>query len=109
MLPLGTAAPDFALSDAHGRSYRLEDFRDAQLLLVAFISNHCPFVQHMIDGLLQFARDYAPKRLSVVAINPNDVSAYPEDSPANMARLAAQKAFPFPLSARRKPAGDQGL
>ena len=96
LLPLGTAAPDFAPPDAHGRRYRLEDFREAQLLLVAFICNHCPFVQHMIDGLVQFARDYAHHRVSVVAINPNDVEAYPEDSPANMARLAAQKAFPFP-------------
>lgn len=94
---LGTPAPDFALTDPRGRGYRLEDFRDAQLLLIAFICNHCPYVQHMIDGLVQFARDYASKGVAVVAINPNDVDSYPDDSPENMARLAAQKGFPFPF------------
>jgi peroxiredoxin len=97
MLSLGTAAPDFALPDPLGRRYSLDDFRDAQLLLVAFICNHCPYVQHMIDGLVQFARDYASKGVGVVAINPNDVDSYPDDSPANMARLAKEKGFPFPF------------
>jgi hypothetical protein len=50
----------------------------------------------MIDGLAQFARDYSSRGLSVVAINSNDASRYPEDSPANMAQLAAHKGFSFP-------------
>src|SRR5262249_47242646 len=65
ILPLGTAAPDFALPDPIQRRYCLDDFRDAQLLLVAFICNHCPYVQHMIDGLVGFARDYGARGVSV--------------------------------------------
>lgn len=96
MLALGTAAPDFSLPDPAGKLYGLKDFGNARALVVAFICNHCPYVKHMIDGLGQFARDYSAQGLSVVAINSNDVSRYPDDSPANMAQLAARRAFGFP-------------
>jgi peroxiredoxin len=96
MLPLGTAAPGFSLPDPAGRTYGLADFADARALLVAFICNHCPYVKHIVDGLAQFARDYHVRGVAVVAINPNDASRYPQDDPANMAKLAAQKGFSFP-------------
>jgi peroxiredoxin len=96
MLPLGTTAPDFSLPDPAGKLHGLKDFADSRALLVAFICNHCPYVKHILDGLAQFARDYIAQGVSVVAINSNDASRYPEDSPANMAKLAAQKGFNFP-------------
>jgi peroxiredoxin len=96
MLALGAAAPDFSLPDPAGKLHGLQDFAGARAVLVAFICNHCPYVKHMIDGLAQFARDYSSRGLSVVAINSNDASRYPEDSPANMAQLAAHKGFSFP-------------
>ena len=96
MLSLGTAAPDFSLPDPAGRTYGLKDFADAKALVVAFICNHCPYVKHIVDGLAQFARDYQPRGVAMVAINSNDASRYPDDSPANMAKLAAQKGFVFP-------------
>jgi peroxiredoxin len=92
----GTAAPDFSLPDPAGTLHALKDFAGSKALVVAFICNHCPYVKHMIDGLAQFARDYSARGLSVVAINANDVSRYPADSPANMAQLAAQKGLSFP-------------
>jgi peroxiredoxin len=95
-LALGTAAPDFALPAATGTVHRLGEFAAAKALLVAFICNHCPYVKHMIGGLAQFARDYQPRSVAVVAICPNDAARYPEDSPANMARVAAQHGFTFP-------------
>jgi peroxiredoxin len=96
MLALGTTAPGFSLPDPAGKLHVLADFADARALLVAFICNHCPYVKHIVDGLAQFARDYQPRGVAIVAINPNDASRYPEDSPANMAKLAAQKGFDFP-------------
>jgi peroxiredoxin len=96
MLPLGTAAPDFSLPDPAGKLHRLSDFADSRALLVAFICNHCPYVKHILDGLAQFAHDYIAQGVAVVAINSNDANRYPEDSPANMAKLAAQKRFKFP-------------
>jgi peroxiredoxin len=92
----GTAAPDFALPDPAGNMHRLADFADARALVVAFICNHCPYVKHIIGGLAQFARDYQPREVAMVAINPNDASRYADDSPAHMREVAARNGFTFP-------------
>ena len=49
MLGLGTQAPDFRLPDttAGGKEVALSDFEAAPALLVVFLCNHCPFVQHV--------------------------------------------------------------
>src|SRR5205807_6778955 len=49
MLPLGTAAPRFALRDTmSGRTVALQDFVSSPALLIAFMCNHCPFVKHIL-------------------------------------------------------------
>lgn len=96
MLALGTPAPAFSLTDGSGKRFALRDFAGSKGLLVAFICNHCPYVKHILDGFVEFAREYGPKGLAIVAINPNDADARPEDSPQNMVRIAAQKGFNFP-------------
>lgn len=96
MLALGTPAPAFSLADGTGKRFALRDFTGSKGLLVAFICNHCPYVQHIIDGFVEFAREYGPKGLAIVAINPNDAVAYPQDSRQNMVQIAAQKGFTFP-------------
>ncbi|HET9106328.1 MAG TPA: thioredoxin family protein [Steroidobacteraceae bacterium] len=96
MLALGTPAPDFALPDPAGKRFALRDFAGSKGLLVAFICNHCPYVKHILDGFVQFAREYGPKGIAIVAINSNDPAAYPEDDAQSMARIAAEKGFTFP-------------
>jgi len=97
MLPLGTAAPRFALPDtARARTVALGDFGSSPALLLAFICNHCPFVRHILDGFLEFARDFGPRGLAIAAISSNDVKNYPEDAPDEMRRLATLKGFTFP-------------
>ena len=96
MLALGTPAPDFHLSDPTGKRFALRDFAGSRGLLVAFICNHCPFVKHLLDAFVEFAREYGPKGIAILAINPNDATAYPEDDAQNMARVAAQRGFTFP-------------
>jgi peroxiredoxin len=96
MLELGMLAPDFNLPDPAGRKYALADFADAPALLVAFICNHCPYVRHIRAGFAQFAREYRPKGLAIVAISANDVKTHPEDGPERMASEAAQAGFVFP-------------
>ena len=97
MMPLGTPAPPFALRDtAADRTVSLESFAASPALLVAFICNHCPFVKHILDGFVSFAREFGTHGLAVVAISPNDAARYPEDAPAEMARIAALKSFTFP-------------
>jgi peroxiredoxin len=97
MLALGTPAPQFALRDTvTGRTVPLADFAASPALLVAFLCNHCPFVKHILDEFVAFARDFGPRGVAVVAISANDVAGYPADSPAEMARIAALKGFTFP-------------
>ena len=51
MLALGTTAPPFDLPDPTGRHHRLADFAGCRGLVLMFICNHCPFVQHLRDEL----------------------------------------------------------
>lgn len=96
MLELGTEAPDFTLADVvTGRTVSRSDY-DGQPLLVAFWCNHCPFVKHVEEGFLDFAREYLPRGLEVVAISANDPENYPDDAPEKMKALANRKDYPFP-------------
>jgi len=97
MLPLGTAAPDFALPDVtSGSINKLDDFKDREALLVMFLCQHCPFVQHVQKELAQLGRDYEKKPLGIVAISSNDADTFPEDSPNSLREQAAEFGFNFP-------------
>ena len=95
MLSLGTEAPHFYLPDFDGKMHSIKDYKDKPLL-VMFICNHCPYVIHVRDKLAALAREYQGKNIGVVAINSNDVQQYPEDSPANMKKIANQLHYSFP-------------
>jgi peroxiredoxin len=96
MLPLGTAAPDFRLPDTSGKTVSLADFKDKPALLVIFMCNHCPYVQHIRAGLAQLAHDYLPRGAAIVGINSNDAANFPEDSPAKMAAEVKAAGYLFP-------------
>ena len=96
MLPLGTAAPDFRLPDTNGKAVSLTDFKGQTALLVVFMCNHCPYVQHIRAGLAQLAHDYLPRGVAMVGINSNDVANFPEDSPAKMAAEVKAAGYLFP-------------
>lgn len=94
---LGAPAPAFALPDVRtGRTVSSDDFT-AGPLLVMFICNHCPYVKHVRQGLVELGRDYADAPIDIVAISSNDADAYPDDSPSELARVADEVGYPFPL------------
>lgn len=97
MLPLGTAAPDFALQDSvSGEIVSRDDFTDATALLVMFICNHCPYVQHVADQLASLGEDYEGSDVALVAISANDPAAYPDDAPEKLAEEATARGYRFP-------------
>jgi len=96
MLELGTPAPEFSLPDFDGGMHALADYAGAPALLVAFICSHCPFVKHLRSEFAAMAREYQPRGLAVVAINSNDVEAYPQDGPDGMRAEAVQCGYVFP-------------
>ena len=96
MLALGTEAPDFELPLPSGTLVRLGDFADSQGLIIAFISNHCPFVKLIREGLADFAREYAERGIAMVAINSNDFVNYSDDRPEKMQVEVDEFAYSFP-------------
>jgi len=74
-LAIGDAAPDFKLPGIDGRTYTLADFKTAPLLMVVFLSNHCPYSHAAETRLLPLVAAMKPRGLAVVAINPNHPDA----------------------------------
>src|SRR5437660_12837804 len=74
-LKIGDSAPDFSLKGIDDRMYTLADFKDARLLMVVFLSNHCPYSHAAETRLLPFAAEMKSRGLAVVAINPNHPAA----------------------------------
>ncbi len=64
--------------------------------VVMFICNHCPYVKHVIEGIVSLANDYIPRGIAFIAISSNDADNYPEDSPDKMKETALKLGFPFP-------------
>lgn len=97
MVPLGSKAPNFSLIDViSNRAVSLDDFRNGKPLLVMFICNHCPYVMHIIQKLVELTNEFIQRDVNVVAINPNDPLAYPEDSPEKMKEYAKTFSYQFP-------------
>jgi len=98
MLALGTSAPAFSLKNAvDGCLVSMDGLASDAALLVMFICNHCPFVQHVQAELGRLAADYRPKGLTIVAINSNDLDEYPQDGPVYMKELALSEGWEFPF------------
>jgi peroxiredoxin len=98
MLGLGTEAPEFLLPDTTNgnKEVGLADFAGAPALLVVFLCNHCPFVQHVAGELAALSRDLPVLGAAMVGISSNDADTYPADGPEAMAAEAARQGWVFP-------------
>ena len=97
MLPLGTIAPDFTLPDTvSGKDLSLSDIASDKATVIMFSCNHCPYVLHINEGLVELANEYQAVGVKFVAISSNDVDNYPQDSPELMKKLAEEVGYPFP-------------
>jgi len=96
MLDLGTEAPGFTLADPEGNSFDLSKQQIDRGLLVIFMCNHCPYVIHIREQLVQRIREYQGQGITVVAINSNDYITHPDDSPERMAQDAKNFGYTFP-------------
>jgi peroxiredoxin len=97
MLPIGTVAPDFTLPDGSGRVWAYAELVEgAPAIVIAFLSNHCPYVRHIARELGLVAGRFARKGVAVIGVMPNDVARYPDDAPAEMVRFARTVGWDFP-------------
>jgi thiol-disulfide isomerase/thioredoxin len=96
MMPLGTIAPDFELLDTVISSNKsLQELKGGKGTVVLFMCNHCPYVMHVKDQLIDIAKSYAPKGIQTIAISSNEIEHYPQDAPDKMKELMAQWGRPF--------------
>ena len=98
MLPLGTKMPSFELLGIDGKTYTNEDFADKLGTLVMFICNHCAFVKHVNDELVNLTNELLAQNIGVIGINSNDSSQekYAEDSFEKMKEYSQQLGYKFP-------------
>ncbi len=92
----GDVARDFNLKNVDGKMVSLADFKDAKGYIVTFTCNHCPFAKMYESRIEALDKQFASKGYPVIAISPNDVTAVPDDSYANMVTLAKEHHYTFP-------------
>ena len=98
MLALGTKAPAFSLPEVvSGTTISLGTFAGKPALLVMFICQHCPYVQHIKAELARLGNDYTAKQIGVVAISANDAVTHPDDAPDQLKAMAQTLGFTFPF------------
>jgi len=104
-LKIGDAAPDFNLLGIDGKKHRLADYQSAKILMIAFISNHCPDSHAAEARMMKLLADYKSKGFVMVAINPNnpdglsiDELGYSKynDGFEDMQKYAKDQGFNFP-------------
>jgi peroxiredoxin len=104
-LKIGDAAPDFSLRGIDGKMHTLAEYSGAKILMIGFISNHCPD-SHAAEGRIkQLLADMKGKSFAFVAINPNNPDGLNitelgwtkySDGFEDMKKYAADSSFDFP-------------
>ena len=94
-LQIGTQAPAFSLPATDGNTYALQDFADAEVLVVFFTCNHCPYVIGSDEGTRAIAEQFAGQGVQFVAINSNSKNTYAEDDFDHMVARMEEYRFPW--------------
>jgi len=75
-ISVGDKAPDFsgipAIHNGEDTSLSLSDLKE-DIVVLAFLANHCPVVQRYEDRLIDFVNDYKGKGVKVVGVSVNDI------------------------------------
>ncbi len=93
---IGDTATDFELKNIDNAMVSLSQYKDAKGFIVIFTCNHCPYSVAYEDRIIELDKMFKSKGFPVIAINPNNPKAYPDDSFDNMKVRAKEKGFTFP-------------
>ena len=97
MVSLGTIAPEFNLPDVTSdKIVSLNSLKGEKGTLIMFICNHCPYVKHVNNTIVELANKFQSEKVNFIAISSNDVENYPDDSPELMKINAFEYNFSFP-------------
>jgi peroxiredoxin len=97
-LAIGAAIPlaDTPMAGVDGKSASIAAVAGKQGTLVIFMCRHCPWVKAWQDRIARIGNAAGKQGIGVIAINPNDPAAYPEDDLAGMKAQAKQLKLAFP-------------
>ena len=91
----GEKSHDFSLKSTEDKICKLNDVKGENGYLIMFICNHCPYVQAVINFLVDDAKYLESIGIKSAAIMSNDTKNYPEDSFENMKKFAEENNFSF--------------
>ena len=92
----GWKAPDFHLSDTHGKVWTRDTLRGPKGLVLVFMCNHCPYVRAILDKLARDFRTLHDLGYGTAGICSNDPVLSPADGFTEMGAFARQHHLPFP-------------
>ncbi len=78
--PVGRRIQHFKLQDFRGAWHSLQDFRQSQIMVVAFLGNECPLAKAYAPRLVELQKDFGRKGVAFLAINSNQ-----QDTPTEIA------------------------
>ncbi len=93
---VGDQVMPFALKNIDNKVVQISPGEGMKGYIIVFTCNHCPFSVLYEDRLIELDKKFRPLGYPVMAINPNDAVAYPDDSFENMIKRAKDKGFTFP-------------
>ena len=85
----------FKLLSVDGKIVNHKELVKKNGLVISFICNHCPYVKDIINRIVIDFNELNSLEVGTVAIMPNDVDSYPEDSYENMIIFAKENNFKF--------------
>ncbi len=94
-LQIGEKAPDFKLPATDGKTYILDDFKTARVLVVFFTCNHCPFVIGSDEVTRDTIERYRDRGVAFIGINSNSENTYREDDFPHMVKRMEEHGFPW--------------
>lgn len=92
---IGFQLPEWELPDISGTSVQVAE-AGHPATLIAFVCNHCPYVQHVEAAFGEMVAAFAPAGLRTLAVMSNDVDTYPEDGPEGMSAQIVRAGWSFP-------------
>ena len=95
--PVGSYAPDFELPGIDQEVHHLARYLDKyQAVGVVFMDNQSPDQDIYLDKLKQLQGELQDQGFTIIGINAQDVSLYPQESLDNMKTFSRQQDLNFP-------------
>ena len=95
---IGDPVPAFTLTDTEGAEHALPAAEAPPATVIVQSCNHCPYVIAWNPRLRAVAEEYGPRGVRFLAVNSNDATTHPADSPDRMAEFVRTQDWPIPYA-----------